>query len=63
MNWREYNDYLVKRGELLLDFSILGGWGDEVKRMSIGRRGRPFHLSRLSHQASSIHQASVSSSL
>jgi len=42
MDWSVYNDSLVGRGELLLDFSILDGWGDEVKRMSAGRRGRPF---------------------
>lgn len=42
MNWRVYNDSLVRRGEILLDFTILEGWDREVKRMSAGRRGRPF---------------------
>jgi IS5 family transposase len=42
MNWSVYNDSLVRRGEILLDFSVLEGWDREVKRMSAGRRGRPF---------------------
>jgi len=42
MNWSVYNDSLVKRGEILLDLSVLDGWGREVERMNTGRRGRPF---------------------
>jgi len=42
MNWSVYNDSLVRRGEILLDFSILEGWDREVKGMNDGRRGRPF---------------------
>jgi len=42
MDWSVYNDSLVWRGEILLDFSVLDGWDREVKRMSAGRRGRPF---------------------
>jgi len=42
MNWSVYNDSLVRRGEILLDFSALEGWDREVERMSSGRRGRPF---------------------
>jgi len=42
MNWDVYNDSLVRRGEILLDFSVLDGWNREVKLMSVGRRGRPF---------------------
>jgi len=42
MNWSVYNDFLVRRGEILLDFSILEGWDREVKDMNDGRRGRPF---------------------
>ena len=37
-----YNDSLVRRGEILLDFSILDAWDGEVERMNAGRRGRPF---------------------
>jgi len=42
MDWSVYNDSLVRRGEVLLDFSVLEGWDREVELMSAGRRGRPF---------------------
>lgn len=42
MNWSVYNDALVRRGEVLLDFSILDSWDREVKLMNAGRRGKPF---------------------
>ena len=42
MKWSVYNDSLVRRGEVLLDFSILEGWDDEVELMNSGRMGRPF---------------------
>lgn len=42
MNWGVYNDSLVRRGEILLDFTILDGWDREVERMNPGRRGKPF---------------------
>lgn len=42
MNWSMYNDSLVRRGEILLDFSILDGRDREVERMNAGRRGKPF---------------------
>ena len=31
-NWREYNESLVRRGEILLDFDMLGEWEDELKK-------------------------------
>ena len=42
MSWSVYNDSLVRRGEILLDFSMLGDWDREVELMNVGRRGRPF---------------------
>ena len=42
MVWSVYNDSLVRRGEILLDFSVLKGWNRGVELMSAGRRGRPF---------------------
>jgi len=41
VNWSVYNDSLVRRGEILLDFGVLEGWDLEVKRINTGRRGRP----------------------
>lgn len=42
MNWTAYNDSLVRRSKILLDFTILEGWDGEVELTSAGRRGRPF---------------------
>ena len=33
MDWSVYNDSLIRRGEVLLDFSVLEGWNREAKRM------------------------------
>ena len=38
MNWSAYNDSLVRRCEILLDFTFLDGWDCEVEFMSAGRR-------------------------
>ena len=40
MNWSVYNDSLVRRGEILQDFTVLNGWNREVERMSASRRRR-----------------------
>ncbi|MCL4344225.1 MAG: hypothetical protein JRN26_01305 [Nitrososphaerota archaeon] len=37
-NWAEYNESLVRRGEVLLDFDLLDKWDEEVKRMNEGRK-------------------------
>ena len=47
MNWSVYDDSLVRRSEVLLDFSILDGWNCEVKLMSAGKRGRLFSIQTL----------------
>jgi len=41
-NWKEYNEQLVRRGEALLDFDFLKGWGVELKEMNVGKRGKPY---------------------
>jgi len=38
-NWTVYNEALIRRGEILLDLSILKGWGRELKRMNMGKEG------------------------
>lgn len=32
IDWKEYNEGLVKRGEFLLDFDVLYDWAEEFKR-------------------------------
>ena len=41
-NWRDYNEHLVKRGEILIPLSALRNWKKELKRLNKGKRGRPF---------------------
>jgi IS5 family transposase len=41
-NWSEYNDHLVRRGEIYIDLAWLEGWQAEVQAMNEGKRGRPF---------------------
>lgn len=41
-NWREYNESLVRRGELLFKTDFLSGWKDELKDMNAGKEGRKY---------------------
>ena len=42
MNWRNYNESLVKRGEVLLDFDVIDNWHVELEKMNEGKEGRKF---------------------
>jgi len=42
INWRVYNEGLVKRGEILMDFDILSHWNKETEEMNRGKVGSPF---------------------
>ncbi len=39
INWREYNESLVKRGEMLFDSGFLQNWRVELKKMNEGKEG------------------------
>ncbi len=41
-NWKEYNEQLVRRGEALLDFDFLNGWGVELEKMNEKKVGKPY---------------------
>jgi IS5 family transposase len=41
-NWSEYNEKLVKRGELYLDLKFLRKWDSEIRMMNNCKRGRPY---------------------
>lgn len=41
-NWKEYNEALVRRGEILLDMDFIDSWPDELARMNEGKVGKPF---------------------
>jgi hypothetical protein len=42
VNWNKYNESLVKRGEILLDFDIIDNWDSELEKMNKGKEGRKF---------------------
>ena len=42
MSWKETDERLIKRGELILDPSLLENHEKELKTMNKGRRGRPY---------------------
>ena len=42
MNWRNYNESLVKRGEVLLDFDVIDNWHIELDEMNKDKKGRKF---------------------
>lgn len=41
-NWKEYNEHLVQRGEILLAVESLSGWQEELEEINLGKNGRPF---------------------
>jgi hypothetical protein len=49
VNWNKYNESLVKRGEILLDFDVIDNWDNELEEMNKRKEGRkfvyPIHLS------------------
>ena len=43
MKWSEYNESLVRRGEILLGFDVIDNWDKELEKMNKGKTGEPFH--------------------
>lgn len=43
MEWSEYNQSLVRRGEILLGFDVIDSWHQELQEMNKGKVGEPFH--------------------
>lgn len=42
VNWAYYNESLVRRGEVVLDFDVIDGWYDDLERMNEGKRGAAY---------------------
>jgi plasmid rolling circle replication initiator protein Rep len=40
MDWKEYNEKLVRRGELLLDLEFLKTWDQDISVMNRKKTGR-----------------------
>jgi hypothetical protein len=43
VKWSEYNESLVRRGEILLGFDVIDNWDKELEEMNKGKTGEPFH--------------------
>src|SRR5215472_17287261 len=41
-DWPTYNQNLVRRGQVLLDFDVVDRWDHELSRMNLGKVGEPY---------------------
>ena len=42
VNWPSYNQSLVRRGQVPLDFDVFDGWDNELVQMNRGKVGEPY---------------------
>jgi hypothetical protein len=42
VKWSSYNESLVRRGEVILDFDVIDSWNSELKRMNNGKKGAQY---------------------
>ncbi len=42
-DWGRYNEELVRRGEIFLDFSVMDEWKVELGKTNDGKVGEPYH--------------------
>ena len=42
IDWPSYNESLVRRGQVLLDFDVLDEWDYELSQMNEGKVGEPY---------------------
>ncbi len=42
VDWKSYNDALVRRGEVILDFDVIDNWKKELNMMNYGKRGATY---------------------
>jgi hypothetical protein len=43
VNWTWYNESLVRRGEVILDFDVIDSWHSELERMNDGKKGAQYN--------------------
>jgi hypothetical protein len=41
-NWQKYNESLVRRGEIVLDFDVINNWHNELNGMNHGKEGAAY---------------------
>jgi hypothetical protein len=44
VKWSSYNESLVRRGEVILDFDVIDSWDSELKRMNNGKKGAQYMI-------------------
>jgi hypothetical protein len=42
LNWNKYNESLVRRGEIVLDFDVINNWHNELNGMNQGKEGAAY---------------------
>lgn len=42
INWHTYNESLVRRGEIVLDFDVIDNWNNELNKMNHGKEGASY---------------------
>jgi Transposase DDE domain len=42
VDWPIYNETLVRRGQVLLDFDVVDRWDLELSQMNLGKVGEPY---------------------
>jgi len=43
VDWPSYNQSLVRRGQVLLDFDVIDGWDNELSQMNHSKVGEPYN--------------------
>jgi hypothetical protein len=43
VKWSNYNQSLIRRGEILLGFDVVNNWETELKEINKDKIGEPFH--------------------
>ena len=46
-NWKEYNEHLTRRGEILFSLDFLERWDEEIEKMNKRKRGRHMSIQRV----------------
>ncbi|MGB7954162.1 MAG: transposase, partial [Candidatus Nitrosopolaris sp.] len=42
IDWHIYNELLVRRGEVVLDFDVIDNWNNELDNMNEGKEGASY---------------------
>ena len=57
IDWPSYNESLVRRGQVLLDFDVLDEWDHELSQMNEGKVGEPYDYPDSFMQTSRLHES------